>query len=161
MGISDTGQGRQGSSLKQILCAHVAMIPSQALVEQGYAGNVELGKIIKLFSTGIQAIRNNISKKGGTMKIESFIKMATKLESMKPKYESLICSTSISGWLKMYLEKGKPYCGLKLFEEKYFPEDRIWLLDKDYTEIYVEKGLAGLIAHIADINLGPIFEGRK
>ena len=86
------------------------------------------------------------------MKLEVFMNMANKLESMKPKYKSFICSSKVSGWLKMYLEKGKPYCGLKLFEESYFPEDRIWLLDEDYTKIYVEKGLAGLIAHIADID---------
>lgn len=93
------------------------------------------------------------------MKIKSFINMATKLESMKPKYESCICSSKVMGWIKMHTEKGKTYYGLKLFEEKYFP-DEVWLLDKDYTRIYIEKGLAGLIAHIADINLSPIFRGN-
>ena len=64
MGISDTGLGRQGNSLRQILYAHVAEIPSQALVEQGYAGNVELGKIIEPFWVGIPVMRNDISKRG-------------------------------------------------------------------------------------------------
>lgn len=94
------------------------------------------------------------------MKLEAFMKMATKLKSMKPKYESCICSSKVMGWIKMHAEKGKVYYGLRVFEEKYFP-DEIWLLDKDYTKIYIEKGLAGLIARIADINLLPIYEAIK
>ena len=95
------------------------------------------------------------------MKIESFIDMVTKLKSMKPKYESCICSSKVIGWVKMYAKKGKLLYGINLFEERYFPEDTVWLLDEAQTKIYIEKGLAGLIAHIADINLAPIFEGRK
>ncbi len=82
--------------------------------------------------------------------------LSTKLESMKPKYESCICSPGVLGWIQMLTEKGKLLYGIKLFKEKYFPDDRIWMLDNDYTKLYIKKGLSGLVAHIAEISLPSI-----
>ena len=53
--------------MKQILRAHVVEIHSQALVEQGYVADVAVIRITRPFWVGIQAIRNDTSKKGGTM----------------------------------------------------------------------------------------------
>ena len=90
------------------------------------------------------------------MKLEVFMDLTTKRKSMKPEYTSCICSPSVLGWIQMLTEKGKLLYGIKLFKEKDFPDDRIWMLDEDYTKIYIEKGLSGLIAHSAEISLPPI-----
>lgn len=95
------------------------------------------------------------------MKIEAFINMATKLKEQKPIYASCICSPKTYQMIKKFGPHGKMFLGIMICEESYFPDDRVWCLDEDYTKIYREKGLAGLIAHIADINLLPIFEGMK
>ncbi len=90
------------------------------------------------------------------MKIEVLMDLTTKLEPMKPKYASCICSKEVFSWIKMHTEEGNILYGIKIFKERYFPDDRIWMLDEDYTRIYCEKRLSGLIAHIAEISLPPI-----
>ena len=95
------------------------------------------------------------------MKLEAFVKMVNKLKEQKPVYKSCICSPKTYQMIKKFGPYGKMFLGITICEEAYFPDDRVWCLDEDYTKIYHEKGLAGRIAHIADINLAPIFEEMK
>ncbi|HDY88824.1 MAG TPA: hypothetical protein ENH82_12025 [bacterium] len=90
------------------------------------------------------------------MKLEVFMDLTTKSESMKPEYASCICSKKVFTWIEMHTEEGNILYGIKLFKERYFPDDRIWMLDEDYTKIYIEKGFSGFIAHVAEISLPPI-----
>ena len=87
------------------------------------------------------------------MKLEVFMDLTTKLESMKPKYASCICSKKVFSWIEMHTEEGNILYGIKLFKERYFPDDRIWMLDEDYTKIYIKKGLSGLLVYLAEISL--------
>ena len=63
MGISHTGQRRQERSLKQIPCADAVGKGSQTLVELCFAGDVAVIATTKLFSPGIQGIKNDINEK--------------------------------------------------------------------------------------------------
>ena len=84
------------------------------------------------------------------MKLEAFMKMATKLKEQKPAYASCICSSTtyelIKSKFEVYDEK---FIGINIFKENYFPDDTAWLLDEDYTDIYLKDGLAGLINQMA------------
>lgn len=39
--------------------------------------------------------------------------------------------------------------GIPICAEKYFIEDKLWILNKELWEIYLKDGLAGLIKHMA------------
>ena len=83
------------------------------------------------------------------MKLEAFVNMATKLKGQKPVYKSCICSPKRYQEIKEFGVYGKLFLGIVIFEETYFPDDRIWCLDEDYSNIYREEGLSGLIKHVA------------
>lgn len=95
------------------------------------------------------------------MKVEAFINLATKLKDQKCIYKACICSPKTYQIIENNFGVfGKMFLGIMIHKETYFPDDRVWCLDEEYADIYIQKGLSGLIAHIADISLSKIFIER-
>ena len=78
--------------------------------------------------------------------------MATRLEKQKFKWQACICSPNTYGLINgKFSPYGKNFIGIKIFKEVYFPDDRIWLLDEGYTDVYIKDGFSGLIIAITTI----------